>query len=116
MLNEFARLGWNPKAGNSHRHPNPNPRRPAPKATETPPPLPFTGSGWGKDRLIAKIGALLAEAGRGWAYADGIARKMFRSDSLRFCDPEQLRNIVAALEYDKKRRAQRAARAPIDTA
>ena len=53
--------------------------------------------------------ALLTEAERGWAYADGIARRMFGLDTLRFCDPAQLRKIAAALEYDKKRRQKKAA-------
>ena len=112
VLNEFARLGWNPKAAASHRHPNANPRRktPSPPAGEGrgEGEMPLTGPGWGKDRLIAKIGALLADAGRGWNYADGCARKMFHVDSLRFCDDDQLRRIVAALSYDQQRRAKRA--------
>ena len=68
--------------------------------------------GWGKDRLFTKIGALLADAGRGWAYADGCARKMFGLESVRFCDPDQLRRIVAALTYDQQRRAKRAPNPP----
>lgn len=99
VLNEFARLGWNPKTAPGHRHPN----------AEA---LPLTGAGWGKDRLLAKIGALLTDAGRGWAYADGIARKMFGLDSLRFCDADQLRRIAAALHYDQQRRAKRAPSPP----
>lgn len=101
VLDEFARLGWNPKAAPSHRAPNPAPR---PVAAEA---MPLTGPGWGKDRLLAKIGALLADAGRGWAYADGCARHMFKLESVRFCDPDQLRRIVAALSYDQQRRAKR---------
>lgn len=114
VLDEFARLGWNPKAANSHRAPNPHPRLPASLPVwedggegDDKEKLPLTGPGWGKDRLLAKIGALLAEAGRGWNYADGCARKMFGLESLRFCDPDQLRRIVAALSYDQQRRAKR---------
>jgi len=114
VLTEFARLGWKPQKSKTHRAPTP----PSPPGSGAggEGALPLTGPGWGKDRLIAKIGALLADAGRGWTYADGIARHMFGLESLRFCTPEQLRKIIAALEYDKKRRAQRAARAPIDAA
>lgn len=101
VLNEFYRLGW---SAENHRIPQ---RSPSTRS-------PSTGSGraggggriagWGKDKLLSKIGALLAEAARPWAYADGIARHMFGIESVRFCDPEQLRKIVAALMYDQKRR------------
>ena len=121
VLDEFARLGWNPKTAPSHRHPNHTPRHktPSPHAGEGRGEggFPLTGPGWGKSRLIAKIGALLADAGRGWAYADGCARKMFQVDSVRFCDDDQLRRIVAALSYDQQRRAKRAPQAtPPDAA
>ncbi|MDG4595511.1 MAG: regulatory protein GemA [Candidatus Contendobacter sp.] len=98
VLDEFTRLGWNPRKGKSHRAPNP-------AAGPVEGDLPITGSGWGKDRLLAKIGALLAESGRGWAYADGCARKMFQRETIRFCDPDQLQKIVAALTYDQRRRS-----------
>lgn len=99
VLDEFARLGWR-----SPRHRNPRPAASPAGASDG---LPLTGPGWGKDRLIAKIGALLTEAGRGWAYADGCARKMFKADSIRFCNPDQLQKIVAALTYDQRRRARK---------
>lgn len=57
----------------------------------------------GKDDLLAKIGALLAEADRPWAYAHGIAKHMFKVDTCQWCDAEQVRKIVAALMYDAKR-------------
>lgn len=68
--------------------------------TWTPPP--------GKKPLAGKVTAMLADAGRPDAYADGIAQQMFQLTSWRFCDNEQLRKIVAALTYDAKRRAGRA--------
>ncbi len=52
---------------------------------------------------LAKIEAMLASAGRAWAYADGMAKKMFKVDRVTFCTPEQLRKIIAALVYDAKR-------------
>lgn len=52
---------------------------------------------------LAKIEAMLTSAGRAWAYADGIAKKMFHVDRVTFCNPEQLRKIIAALVYDAKR-------------
>lgn len=55
--------------------------------------------------LVAKIRALLIAADRADAYADGIAKHMFRVERFEWCDPDQLRRIVAALNYDAKRRA-----------
>ncbi|OHD24630.1 MAG: hypothetical protein A2Y38_16790 [Spirochaetes bacterium GWB1_59_5] len=60
-----------------------------------------------KEQLLKKVEALLADAGRPWAYADGMAKHMFKLDSVRFADADQLRRIVAALVYDAKRRAKR---------
>lgn len=51
--------------------------------------------------LIAKIRALLGE--RPEAYADGMARRMFHVQRFEWCTPDQLRRIVAALEYDRRR-------------
>lgn len=57
--------------------------------------------------LLRKIQALLADAARPWAYAHGMARRMFRVEDCAFCNPDQLGRIVAALCYDQKRRASR---------
>jgi phage gp16-like protein len=57
--------------------------------------------------LLKKIEALLAEAGRPWDYATGIARNMFKVDKVEWCQPEQLKRIVAALTYDAKRHGRR---------
>ncbi|WP_165681081.1 gp16 family protein [Metapseudomonas otitidis] len=53
--------------------------------------------------LIGKINAQLAEAERTIAYADGIARRMFQVERVEWCDPDQLRRLVAALAYDAQR-------------
>ena len=90
VLDEFYRLGWTAK---NHRIPD---RKAAARPTVD----------WDKGKLIGKIGALLADAGRPWAYADGCARNMFALTSIRFCTTQQLRKIVAALMYDQKRREQ----------
>lgn len=55
--------------------------------------------------LMGKIGALLADGKLPWAYAHGIAKKMFGVERLEWCDCQQLRKIVAALEYNAKRKA-----------
>lgn len=96
VIDEFARLGWRVKSRKGHRAPGPVPED--------------------RQRLIYKIGTYLAGAGRTWAYADGIARRVCKVDSLRFCTSEQLHKIVAALEYDRQRRAKAANAAPPEVA
>ena len=85
MLDEFYRLGWKAKL---HRSPGNVAAR--------------------KKAMVSKIEALLADAGRAWAYADGIAQHMFAVETIRFCTEDQLRKIIAALMYDQKRRQKRA--------
>lgn len=58
---------------------------------------------------MSKIEALLADAGREWAYAHGMAKRMFAIERLEFCTPDHLQRLIAALVYDQKRRAERAA-------
>ncbi|KIO49655.1 hypothetical protein SQ11_05705 [Nitrosospira sp. NpAV] len=59
---------------------------------------------YAKKPLIAKIGAMLTASGRPWEYADGMARHMFKVEKAAWCDVRQLRKIVAALNYDAKRK------------
>jgi phage gp16-like protein len=93
VLMAFTRMGWKggQKAGD-----------PAKKAGK---PAPQKGS---KEALLKKIEAQLADAGRPWAYANGMAKHMFKVDLVQWCDESQLRRIVAALAYDQKRRAAKA--------
>ena len=86
VIDEFYRLGWKAK---THRKPGQVAER--------------------KQALVSKIEALLAEAGRAWAYADGIAQRVCKVETVRFCTEDQLRKIIAALMYDQKRRQKRAA-------
>ena len=58
-----------------------------------------------KTAMISKIGALLTVLGKPWAYADGMALRMFKTEKLIWCTPAQLHKIVAALEYAKARQA-----------
>jgi phage gp16-like protein len=53
--------------------------------------------------LYSKIEAQLAEAKRPWAYAAGIAKRMYKRERLEFCGPNELRGIISALEQDAKR-------------
>lgn len=59
--------------------------------------------------MMRKMGALLTQMGKSWAYAHGIARKMFNVDTVQRCDGEQMRKVLAALNYQAKREAQKAA-------
>lgn len=56
-----------------------------------------------KVRLMGKIKAMRADMDLTQGYVDAIAYRMFAVDSVAWCDAEQLRKIVAALMYRKKR-------------
>ena len=57
-----------------------------------------------KAPLVAKIRALLiALDNKPDAYADGMARNMFKVDRFEWCTPEQLGKIIAALNYSLAR-------------
>lgn len=84
VLDDFARLGWKAKTRKGHRKPG--------------------TVGEDRQKLVNKIEAYLADAQRPWAYADAMAKRICKVDSVRFCDQDQLRKLVAALEYDRKRR------------
>lgn len=56
-----------------------------------------------KARLLYKIESLLGERERPEEYANALAKHMFKVDLIQWCDPDQLRRIVAALVYDARR-------------
>jgi phage gp16-like protein len=60
----------------------------------------------GNDRTerMGKIEALLADASRPWSYADALAKRICKRDSISFCDGDDLTKIIAALVIDVKRR------------
>jgi phage gp16-like protein len=60
-----------------------------------------------RQALASKIRALLMEADKPEAYADGIAKHMFGIERWEWCDPDQLHRIVAALVYQARREASR---------
>jgi len=47
--------------------------------------------------LLSKIGAILTELRLPWAYADGIARQMFKVRLVRWIYPDQLKAVLVAL-------------------
>ena len=52
---------------------------------------------------LAKIEALLAEAGRPWSYALGVAKRMYRAETLEWLTAEQMRGVMVALSRDAVR-------------
>lgn len=48
--------------------------------------------------MINKISALLAETGKTWAYADGMARDMFGKDKVNLLNSDEMHRLVAALQ------------------
>jgi len=57
-----------------------------------------------RQAMLRKIAVMLKDSEREKAYADGIGRNMFGIERVEFCAPDQLHRIVAALEYDRRRR------------
>ncbi|QMV62803.1 regulatory protein GemA [Pseudomonas berkeleyensis] len=82
VLVELERLGFKPKASTGRAKPKPAAER---------------------AKLVGKIEAQLAEAGRAWEYADSLAKRMYQVERLEWCDTDQLRGIVTALALDAKR-------------
>lgn len=54
--------------------------------------------------MLRKVEALLADAGRPWAYANSIARKMWGVQRVEWLSGRKLHAVIAALEYDRRRR------------
>ncbi len=84
VLQEFERLGWKSQQGRG---------KPKPAAD--------------KAKLVGKIEAQLAEAGRPWEYGDGLAKRLYQVERLEWLDAKQLGGVVAALAKDAKRHGRR---------
>lgn len=83
VIANCKRLGWKPKAASKAG------RKPAPAQN--------------KARLMAKIEAMLATAGRPWAYADAMAVRMFQVEKVDWLEYEQLEKLMKALIVDATR-------------
>ncbi len=59
--------------------------------------------GQDRRRLLAKIDAQLAAAGRDRAYLKSMVKRIAKVDALEFCDVEALKKLVAALAIDANR-------------
>lgn len=53
--------------------------------------------------MVVKVGAILAETGKPWAYAHGTAKRMFKTARVEWLRADQLHKLVAALSYAQKR-------------
>lgn len=53
--------------------------------------------------LITKVEALLADMKLDWAYADGIAKQMFKIERCAWLNEIQLKAIIAALDNKRKK-------------
>lgn len=60
-----------------------------------------------KQALLEKIEALLADKKRPWNYAHAMAARICGVNRLEWCNAEELHKIVAALEYDARRRGRK---------
>jgi phage gp16-like protein len=56
-----------------------------------------------KEAVLRKVEAILADMKLDWAYADGIARKMFGVDRLTWCDADQTFRVLQALAVYQRR-------------
>ncbi len=56
-----------------------------------------------KQGILGAVAGALQKLGKDWRYADAIARKMFGIDMLAWCDAEQIRKVLAALEYKRRK-------------
>ena len=54
--------------------------------------------------MVGKVGAILADAKRSWAYAHGLAQRMFHVARVEWLRADQLHRLIAALAIDQKRR------------
>lgn len=60
--------------------------------------------------MLHKTAALLAADGKSWAYAEGMAKRMFGVEKVEYLDDSQTRKLIAALNiHIRKRQAAKAA-------
>lgn len=67
----------------------------------------------GKDTpSLAKVRALLAAAGKTIEYGDALAKRIAKVERMEWCNPVQIGKLIAALEYDARRREAKVAQLP----
>jgi phage gp16-like protein len=50
-----------------------------------------------KALMLSKIGAILSDLDKPWSYADGISKRAFKVDMVRWCNTEQLFKVMQML-------------------
>ncbi len=59
--------------------------------------------GTSRQRLLAKVHAQLASAGRDTSYLNSMVKRIVKVDAIEFCDEAGLSKLIAALAIDAKR-------------
>lgn len=59
--------------------------------------------------MMNKIAVLLKQTGKTWAYADGMAKKMFEKDKLSLLNGEELHKLLSALQIYANRHEKKGA-------
>lgn len=59
--------------------------------------------------MMNKIAVLLKQVGKTWAYADGMAKKMFEKDKLSLLNGEELHKLLSALQIYANRHEKKGA-------
>ncbi|ECK3337243.1 regulatory protein GemA [Salmonella enterica] len=57
-----------------------------------------------RQAVLSKIEALLADAGRSWGYAEGLAAHMYKQNVIEWLSDEQLTGVMVALVKDSRTR------------
>ncbi|EAS2829550.1 regulatory protein GemA [Salmonella enterica] len=57
-----------------------------------------------RQAVLSKIEALLSDAGRSWAYAEGLAAHMYKQNVIEWLGDEQLTGVMVALIKDARKR------------
>lgn len=84
VYNAFIAAGFKPKRAK-------NKDKAKPFATEA------------KQPFMNKIEALLADNGKPWAYAEGIAKQMYGKQRLQWCNAKQLKGVMIALQKQQRK-------------
>jgi len=86
LIKHFKSLGW-ASTGSATRRGG---KKPGVTADKTP--------------LMGKLEALLADNKLPWDYADGMSKRMFKTDKVAWLTPHQLHKLVAALQISVNRK------------
>lgn len=94
VIQELRRLGFG-EGDKRHR----KPRQPQIDRSQS----------FGAEGMLRKVEALLAEQKLAWGYADGIAKQMYKVESVRWLNEAQLTGVITALVKRGQKQAAQAA-------